>query len=67
MALCEISFGRSAATQPPRLVESINLAVAVAEVVFLSSSYFTGIWLVPPDSGRVATDFVNVWAAGPSF
>jgi arabinofuranan 3-O-arabinosyltransferase len=64
MALFEISPGRSAAAQPPRLVESICLAVIVAEAVFLAGSYFTGMWLVANDGGGVATDFVNVWAAG---
>src|SRR5271155_445149 len=54
MALFEISPGRSAAAQPPRL----------AEAVFLAGSYFTGMWLVANDGGGVATDFVNVWAAG---
>ncbi len=64
MALFEISPGRSAAAQPPRIVESICLAVIVAEAVFLAGSYFTGMWLVAKDGGGVATDFVNVWAAG---
>jgi arabinofuranan 3-O-arabinosyltransferase len=64
MAIFDISPGRSAGVQPPRLVESICLAVIIAEVVFLAGSYFTGMWLVAADGGGVATDFVNVWAAG---
>jgi hypothetical protein len=45
-------------------VESVCLAFVIAEVVFLAGSYFTGMWLVEHGGGGVATDFVNVWAAG---
>jgi arabinofuranan 3-O-arabinosyltransferase len=64
MALFELSSGRSAGAQPPRLVESVCLAFVIAEVVFLAGSYLTGMWLVEHGGGGVATDFVNVWAAG---
>ncbi len=64
MALFELSSGRSAGARPPRFVESVCLAFVIAEVVFLAGSYFTGMWLVEHGGGGVATDFVNVWAAG---
>jgi arabinofuranan 3-O-arabinosyltransferase len=64
MALFALPSRRSAGSRPPRLVESICVAVLIAEVVFLAGSYFTGMWLVAQGGGGVATDFVNVWAAG---
>ena len=64
MALFALSYGRSTGSRPPRFVESICLAVLVADVVFLAGSYFTGMWLVAQGGGGVVTDFVNVWAAG---
>jgi arabinofuranan 3-O-arabinosyltransferase len=52
----------------PRLVESICLAVVIAQVAFLAGSLLKGTWLVAPHfashGGFVDSDFVNVWAAG---
>jgi arabinofuranan 3-O-arabinosyltransferase len=47
----------------PRLVESVCVALIVSHVVFLLASLVKGDWLIGADGG-VASDFVNVWAAG---
>ncbi len=48
----------------PRLVESVCLTLVIGELVFLAGSFFAGNWLIAPDGGNVASDFVDVWAAG---
>jgi arabinofuranan 3-O-arabinosyltransferase len=48
----------------PRLMESICLTLVIGEAVFLAGSFFAGTWLIAPDGGNVASDFVDVWAAG---
>lgn len=48
----------------PRLLDSICLTLVVGEAVFLAGSYLAGTWLIAADGGNVASDFVNVWAAG---
>ena len=45
-------------------MESVCLAIVIAEAVFLVGSYLAGTWLVAPDGTNVASDFVDVWAAG---
>jgi len=47
----------------PRLVGSVCFALIVSHVVFLLASLVKGDWLIGADGG-VASDFVNVWAAG---
>jgi arabinofuranan 3-O-arabinosyltransferase len=64
MAVYQLLPERSAPMPLPRLMDSICVAVVVAEAVFLGGSYLRGTWLIAPDGGGVATDFVNVWAAG---
>ncbi len=64
MAVYQLLSERSTPAPWPRLVDSICLAVIIAEAVFLGGSYLRGTWLIAPDGGGVATDFVNVWAAG---
>jgi arabinofuranan 3-O-arabinosyltransferase len=64
MAVYQLLSDRSAPTPLPRLMDSICVAVVVAEAVFLGGSYLRGTWLIAPGGGGVATDFVNVWAAG---
>ncbi len=66
MALLETTPERGAAAGAslPRLVESVCFALIVSHVVFLAASYVNGTWLVAPDGTGVASDFVNVWAAG---
>jgi len=36
----------------------------VAQIVYLAASFFLHQWLVDPQGRDIATDFVNVWAAG---
>lgn len=66
MAIFEIASRHSerAPAPLPRLVESVCLAIVIAEAVFLVGSYLAGTWLVAPDGTNVASDFVDVWAAG---
>ncbi len=65
MALYQLSPARGAAagTALPHLVGSVCFALIVSHVVFLLASLVKGDWLIGHDGG-VASDFVNVWAAG---
>ncbi len=49
---------------PTRVIGLIGATLALAYVVVLSGSYFTGDWLVNAQGQPIAGDFVNVWAAG---
>jgi arabinofuranan 3-O-arabinosyltransferase len=64
MAFDAVSLGRS--TEPPleRPVELTCIAFSVANAVFLVGSIVLGIWLIDPNGQMIASDFVNVWAAG---
>ncbi len=70
MALYEISprqlGSRTGAPGAPlaRPAELICFALVVAHAVYLVTSYLQGVWLVAPDGTGIASDFVNVWAAG---
>src|SRR5262245_715499 len=48
----------------PRPVELTCFALCVANVAYLAASLVQGSWFVGPDGQVIATDFVNVWAAG---
>jgi len=63
MAVYEIAPNRAGAplTRP---LELTCFALIVAQAVYLVASYWSGTWLVAPDGSGVASDFVNVWAAG---
>ncbi len=53
--------------RPAGLDERIKLvcfALCVANGAFLAAMFAQGLWLIEPGGGGVATDFVNVWAAG---
>ena len=63
MAIYEIAPNRAGAPLA-RPVELICFALIVAQAVYLAASYWTGTWLVAADGTGVASDFVNVWAAG---
>jgi glycosyl transferase family 87 len=68
MALYQLSSARGAGggdagAALPRLVASVAFALIVSHVVFLLASLVKGTWLFAADGG-VASDFVNVWAAG---
>jgi len=64
MAILEIAPRRVDRAPLPRLVDTVCLAIIIAEAVFLAGSYLAGTWLIALDGGNVATDFVDVWAAG---
>ena len=64
MAVYDISPGRSTDATLARPVELICFALIVAYAVYLAACYQQGSWLTASDGGGVATDFVNVWAAG---
>ena len=65
MALADIAHSHQPA-QPPlaKAAELICFALVVAHAVYLVTSYWQGTWLIAPDGGGIASDFVNVWAAG---
>jgi len=61
MALAEISNSHKPLARP---VELACFALIVAQVVYLAASYWQGTWIFGHDGKGVASDFVNVWAAG---
>src|SRR3954471_1076598 len=61
MALAGITPSRSPALARP--LELVCVALVFANAVYLLASYLQGTWLVGAGGG-VASDFVNVWAAG---
>ena len=70
MALYEISPRRmapgdgAAGIALSRPAELTCFALVIAHAVYLATSYLQGSWLVGPDGSGIASDFVNVWAAG---
>lgn len=63
MAVYDIAPNRTGAPLA-RPVELICFALIIAQAIYLAASYWSGTWLVAPDGSGVASDFVNVWAAG---
>src|SRR5665213_870099 len=63
MAVYDITPTRGVAAPLARPVELVCFALIIAHAAYLATSYWTGSWLAGPDGG-VASDFVNVWAAG---
>jgi arabinofuranan 3-O-arabinosyltransferase len=47
-----------------RPVELTCFAFCVANAIYLAASFVQGSWLIDPNGQPIATDFVNVWAAG---
>jgi arabinofuranan 3-O-arabinosyltransferase len=47
-----------------RPVELTCFALCVAQCVYLLASFLEGHWIFAADGQPIATDFVNVWAAG---
>jgi Glycosyltransferase family 87 len=64
MALAAGSPDRLLTFQLSRPLELTCFALCVAQCVYLIASFIQGSWIFDPDGGRIATDFVNVWAAG---
>ena len=63
MAVVEILPPRGAPALA-RPLELIAIALVVAQAVYLLVSYWQGTWIIGVDGKGVASDFVNVWAAG---
>jgi arabinofuranan 3-O-arabinosyltransferase len=49
---------------PARLIGVLCISLSLAYLVILASAVFSGQWLVDPQGRPIASDFVNVWAAG---
>jgi hypothetical protein len=64
MALYQMTPGHGASAKLARPLELVCVALVIAQAVYLATAYFDGIWVTAPDGGGVASDFVNVWAAG---
>src|SRR5262249_3025773 len=47
-----------------RPLELTCFALCVAQVVWVAASLVQGSWLLDPSGAPIATDFVNIWAAG---
>jgi arabinofuranan 3-O-arabinosyltransferase len=56
--------GNDRAEAAARLIAVIGLTLALGYLVILGSAAFSGQWLIDPQGRPIASDFVNVWAAG---
>jgi hypothetical protein len=61
MALAEITKSHKPLARP---IELVCFALIVAQAVYLLTSYWQGTWILGHDGKGIASDFVNVWAAG---
>src|SRR5262249_17261006 len=59
-----VSTFRDHAPALTRPVELTCIALALGQAMYLAASFVQGNWLVESDGQPIATDFVNVWAAG---
>lgn len=64
MAVDSVHFERPGRFHLARPVELTCFALGVAQAVYLAASFVQGSFLVDPQGHAIATDFVNVWAAG---
>jgi arabinofuranan 3-O-arabinosyltransferase len=48
----------------PRAFELGCIALCIGQAMYLAASLVQGQWLADPNGQPIATDFVNVWAAG---
>jgi arabinofuranan 3-O-arabinosyltransferase len=48
----------------PRAFELGCVALCIGQAMYLAASFVQGQWLADPSGQPIATDFVNVWAAG---
>jgi len=51
-------------TSPTRLIAVLCISLSLAYLVILGSAVLSGQWLVDTQGRPIASDFVNVWAAG---
>jgi hypothetical protein len=59
-----VSSGPRADWPLPRTFELGCIALLVGQAIYLAASLVQGQWLADPSGQPIATDFVNVWAAG---
>jgi hypothetical protein len=64
MALDAVHGEQPAGLHLARPVELTCFALCVTQAVYLAASFVQGSFLVDPQGHAIATDFVNVWAAG---
>jgi arabinofuranan 3-O-arabinosyltransferase len=64
MAIDPLPSGRLDSFQLTRPVELTCVALCIAQAGLLAALFFEGDWLLDQAGQVVATDFVNVWAAG---
>jgi hypothetical protein len=64
LAATDMTSLRGGAAPLARPVELVCFALIVAHAVYLATSFWQGSWIVAPDGKGIASDFVNVWAAG---
>jgi arabinofuranan 3-O-arabinosyltransferase len=62
--MATIDFPRASQPSLPLPIKLVAIALVVAHAVYLVASYWQGTWITAPDGRGVASDFVNVWAAG---
>ncbi|MGN6570320.1 MAG: glycosyltransferase family 87 protein [Pseudolabrys sp.] len=62
MAVTE--FSAQPAQSPARLIGVIGLSLALGYAVLLAGVTLQGYWLIDSHGQPIASDFVNVWAAG---
>ena len=58
------SSGARASWPLPRAFELGCVALLIGQAMYLAASLVLGQWLTDPSGQPIATDFVNVWAAG---
>jgi arabinofuranan 3-O-arabinosyltransferase len=49
---------------PARLIGVLCISLSLAYLIILASAVFSGQWLIDTQGRPIASDFVNVWAAG---
>jgi arabinofuranan 3-O-arabinosyltransferase len=64
MALADTAPAAAGDFRLGKAAELTLFALCVAQAVFLAASFALGHWMIDTDGHGVATDFVNVWAAG---
>jgi arabinofuranan 3-O-arabinosyltransferase len=64
MAFAQTSATPMPGLSLPRPVELTCFALCVVNAAYLAGSLLNASWFVGPDGQTIATDFVNVWAAG---
>jgi hypothetical protein len=64
MTFPAVSPGPRADWPLTRAFELGCVALCIGQAMYLAASFVQGQWLADPSGQPIATDFVNVWAAG---